>query len=103
MLVGARVDVGLVEVVFAPGPRRKGFHLAEGVGDGFGAQIVESDNLNALVGLGLLQMVRPPPAGAVAAAIDDDGHGLDAQLGHDRLAQFPVRCVGGFHRGLHVH
>ena len=103
MLVGARVDVGLVEVVFAPRPRRKGFHLAEGVGDGFGAQIVESDNLNALVGLGLLQMLRPPPPGAVAAAVDDDRHGLDAQFGQDRLAQFPVRGVGGFHRALHRH
>ena len=34
MLVGARVDVGLIEVVFASGPGRKRFHFAEGVGDG---------------------------------------------------------------------
>ena len=37
-LVGARVDVGLIEVVFALGATGKRLHFAEGVGDGRGAE-----------------------------------------------------------------
>ena len=102
LLVGARIDVGLVEIILALGAGGESLHFAEGVGDGLGAEAGKLDDLDALVLLGVLKMLRPPSAGAAAAAVDDDRHGLDAEFRQDRLAQFPVRGMGCLHRGVHL-
>jgi hypothetical protein len=74
-LVGARIDVGLIEIVLALGVGGEFLHVAEGVGDGFSEEARKLDNRDALVLLGVLQMLSPPSPGAVAAAVDDDRHG----------------------------
>src|SRR4051794_18714797 len=74
MLVGSRIDVGLVEIVFTFRALRQSAHFAKHPRHGFGAETRNLNQLNALVGLRVLKMPRPPSAGATAAAFNNDRH-----------------------------
>src|SRR5258708_40135729 len=64
-LILTRIDVGLIEIVLAFGAGGDALHLAEGTGHGLGRDPDELHHLYALVLLAVLQMLPPPPAGAV--------------------------------------
>src|SRR3954470_22858185 len=66
MLVGPRVDVGLVEVVFTFRAPRQSAHFTKHLRHGFSAEARDLNQLDALVGFRVLQVSRPPPAGATA-------------------------------------
>src|ERR1051325_241864 len=79
MLVGPRIDTGLVEIISTFRASRQGAHFPKHIRYGIGAEVLDLNQLGALVRFRILQMPRPPAAGATAAAFNNDRHPGTAQ------------------------
>ena len=73
MLMIARIDVGLIEVVFRPAAAvaRQNFHLMHQVGNCRRVEAHDFRQRHPLVLLGVFEVLGPPAARAAAAAVND--------------------------------
>src|SRR4051794_14725837 len=74
MLVGSWIDIGLVEIVFTFRALRQSAHFVKHPRHGFRAEACDLNQLDAPISFRVLQVPRPPPAGATAAAFNNDRH-----------------------------
>lgn len=57
-VIGMGVDIGVVEPLLAPRPGRQQLHVGKGLGEILGGDALEFEDLDMLVGVAPLKMLR---------------------------------------------